>query len=149
MEYVDNSVFAIRNILIYKIHKDSFKDFEYTFLCGVLLNVLSAIYPDGVFTIKFDSVTAMDIPHLKVKTDDSIKEYLRKFRNGLAHKGKKEFVVSSCNGNIHKITIKGKEYEFTDLEKIFLLIEKALYNNDKDIYEKEEKKFMKKDTPSA
>ena len=131
--------------MIYKAHKDLFKDFEFTFLCGTLLNILSAIMPDNVFIIDFDSVSSMDIPYLTNKKNDNIEKYIRRFRNGLAHKTKKNknFVVISNGGDIGMITIKGKNYTFDDLEKILSLIDKAIQddNDGKSLYESESKTF--------
>lgn len=141
MGYNNNLVFAIRTILMYKSQKSIFKDYEYSFLCGILLNVFSAVKPDKVFVIDFHNVLNMEVPHLPVKNNDTIQEHLTKIRNGLAHKEKNNFSNMIDSNTIKSVAIKNVEYALQDLEKILCLIEKAIQETDKTLYENEEKLF--------
>ncbi len=125
MEYKSNIVFAIRSIELYESNPLN-EEYGFSAICGVLLNILSAIRPDEKLLIKTDELNVSEFPYLDdIKNLDS---YIRLFRNGLTHKYKTNFKEFAEYGEIRSIKVKHNQYTEDDFKLIYRTLKRAIIN---------------------
>ena len=127
MEYISNATFAIRSMELYEQQLDG-SEYEFTAVCGVLLNILSAIKPDKRFLIDIDSISNDDLPKFNEYSKKSVEKYLSEIRNGLAHKTKSNFkdFPDEVSRKIRYIKIKSIVLSKEDLLKIYNILKNEL-----------------------
>jgi hypothetical protein len=159
--YKSNITFAIRSILIYNSQKNYFKEYEYTFLSGTILNVLSGIYPDTKLLVSDDILDALikKLPKFVEATRNNpekkhIETYFTKIRDALSKKLETNFSYTKeeVSYDILEIRLKTENltekliFNFSDLQSLFSVLEWALKSDPeyKSDYEKEGLEFSKK-----
>lgn len=122
MKYKSNKDFAIRSIEIY--YQNRIKvNYEFTFACGTLLNVLSSIIPDGCLIINLEN--ADNLPKIDAKKEINIEEYFKIIRNGLAHKTNENFYDYDYEDEITaiKITCRNRKELVFNLNELDTIID--------------------------
>ncbi len=105
MDFKDNIVYAIRTIKIYE-YLESEPNYQYTIITGTLLNIFSAIIPDGTLLLHSSLLINYNFPKFELNSFDNLNKYFTNLRNSLAHKTKGNFEIHSgeINRDISFIT---------------------------------------------
>lgn len=138
-QYENKFDFVKRTIQIYRLTNKNLEHFCYTQALGVILNIVSVIFPENVnensnLDEKILNICCKkEFPNNFGRGIDNMRTYMKILRNGLAHKNEVNFVTSSNEGSVSEIELtcrQGNGHTLTltieDLNSIINLFEDVI-----------------------